>query len=544
MLSCLKRFLPLIILAFTLLSLVKQGLASDVTLAWDPSTSESAVGYKLYMGSQSRVYETSIVVGNQTQYTVKDMTAGIHYFAVTAMNAQGNESSFSNEVFTNAPPNALMLPRFDIGQSLSMPPHEIWTGIAIANMGSQAATVTFTASDSAGKVITDSGISNPASRELDPGAQLARLDTEIFGNGISQFNTGGSIELESAGSGIRGFYLIFDGRIDLMDGSNLSTEPLIDFVFTEIGAAGNTKIHVANNNAEAAEVTFNLMTADGEVLSSVTRGAAARGAIVADLFNDFFHAITPDPAGYVRVTADKGVHSFELIEQGSEAIAVLAGQEVVADRTFVYSPQYVIDDVYRTSLSVINMDSRGGNISLRLIGEDGFQIGVSRAAYLRPKGKLYIDDREYFGTSDPSIGYVEISSDGLKLAGSVVFSDVQRRTFSSGLPLVSELRTSVVFSHVASDDVYFTGIAVVNPNSTAATGKLEVYAADGGLVDSISEIIPAGHRRSKLLTEFLTSMAGKNQTSGYIRLTSDIPVAAFCLFGTHRLSVLSAIPGQ
>jgi hypothetical protein len=475
---------------------------------------------------------------------VKDLTVDPHYFAVTAMDAHGNESSFSNEVSVNAPLNALMLPRFDIWQFLSMPLEEIWTSVAISNMGSQAATVTFTASDGAGKVITGPGISNPTSWELDPGAQRARFDTEIFGRGISQFNTEGSIELESAGSGVRGFYLIFDGQIDLMDGSNLSSEPRRDFVFTEIGASGNTKINIANNNSEAAEVTFNLMTADGEVLRSVTLTAAARGAIVVDLFNDLFHEIAPDPTGYVHVTADKGVHSFELIQQGSKAVAVLGGQKVVSDKIFVYSPQYVNDDVYRTSLSVINMDPRGGSISLRLIGEDGSQIGVSRSVYLQPKGKLYIDDPEYFGTSGSSIGYVEISTDGLKLAGSVVFNDVHRRIFSSALPLVSELGTSYVFSQIASDGLYFTGIAVVNPNSAAATVKLEVYAADGGLVDSVSEIILGSHRRSKLLTEFLASMAGKNQTSGYIRLTSDVPIAAFCLFGTHRLSVLSAIPGQ
>jgi hypothetical protein len=102
----------------------------------------------------------------------------------------------------------------------------------------------------------------------------------------------------------------------------------------------------------------------------------------------------------------------------------------------------------------------------------------------------------------------------------------------------------VVFSHVASDDVYFTGIAVLNPNSASATVKLEVYAADGSLVDSASETIPAGRRQGRLLTEFIASMAGKSQSGGYIQLTADIPVAAFCLFGTHSLSVLSAIPGQ
>lgn len=78
-----------------------QVFAGDVSLAWDPSASEGVIGYKVYTGNSSGAYNEPIVIGNQTSYTVTDLSDGFYYyFAVTAFDAAGNESAFSNEVMT------------------------------------------------------------------------------------------------------------------------------------------------------------------------------------------------------------------------------------------------------------------------------------------------------------------------------------------------------------------------------------------------------------------------------------------------------------
>ena len=75
-----------------------QAMAADVSLAWDPSVSPNISGYKVYVGNASRIYGTPITIGNQTTYTVTGLSNGTYYFAVTAFDADGNESDFSNEV--------------------------------------------------------------------------------------------------------------------------------------------------------------------------------------------------------------------------------------------------------------------------------------------------------------------------------------------------------------------------------------------------------------------------------------------------------------
>ena len=97
---------------------------------------------------------------------------------------------------------------------------------------------------------------------------------------------------------------------------------------------------------------------------------------------------------------------------------------------------------------------------------------------------------------------------------------------------------------MASDDRYYTGIAVLNPLANDATIEIEIYEADGDLYGRRIFTLPARQKRAQLLTELFQSMAGEAWVSGHIRVKSDVPMASFSLFGTHNLSVLSAIPPQ
>jgi len=80
---------------------------STASLIWDPSTSNVA-GYRMYYGTTSRTYQqakgSGIAVGNVTSYKVSGLTSGkLYYFAVTSIDSNGNESSYSNEVSKTVP---------------------------------------------------------------------------------------------------------------------------------------------------------------------------------------------------------------------------------------------------------------------------------------------------------------------------------------------------------------------------------------------------------------------------------------------------------
>ena len=83
-----------------------QSMAAQVNLAWtaptenvDNSSLEDLAGFKVYYGLSSATYSESQDVGNVTNATIDQLTDDtIHYFSVTAYDAQGTESAFSSEV--------------------------------------------------------------------------------------------------------------------------------------------------------------------------------------------------------------------------------------------------------------------------------------------------------------------------------------------------------------------------------------------------------------------------------------------------------------
>ena len=91
--------LRIFIVVFMLLAVISPVMAASVTLAWDSNTEPDLAGYKVYYGTSSRVYGTPIILGLTTTTTLMGIVPGVkYYFAVTAYNASGQESGYSNEV--------------------------------------------------------------------------------------------------------------------------------------------------------------------------------------------------------------------------------------------------------------------------------------------------------------------------------------------------------------------------------------------------------------------------------------------------------------
>lgn len=77
-------------------------------LAWDAQSDPRVAGYRVYYGTGSRDYAqakgSGLDAGNCTSYVVSNLGRGsTYYFAVTAYDASGNESDFSNEASKSIP---------------------------------------------------------------------------------------------------------------------------------------------------------------------------------------------------------------------------------------------------------------------------------------------------------------------------------------------------------------------------------------------------------------------------------------------------------
>jgi hypothetical protein len=416
------------------------------------------------------------------------------------------------------------------------------TGFGVANLGDGAVNLTFTARGREGTLISGPDVANPRVIELRSGEQIALVDSEIFGSGLEAAERGGWVALESTGDRVVPFFLGFDSALSTLDGGNAASSALASVVLTEVETSAGAEIHVANPHADATQATIELVSAAGAVRARAGRSIPGSGAVFETL-GDLFPGTPPDSSDYVRILADQGVVAFAYLRRpGQDSRGVPAADATSGART-LYAPQYAVGGQYVSRLSVVNLEPVSGTVRFRLLGEDGPELG-GRELQVEGFGKIYIDDPAFFVTPGAAVtqGFVQVVS-SVRVVGSVEIADSGQTGFSTSLPLVSSLGNDFVYSQVASDSVYFTGIALVNPADAGANAAVEVFGDSGALLAAGNVPVVARGRRSALLTELFPALVDQAIGGGYIRVRSDRPLASFVVFGARNLSVLSGIPG-
>jgi hypothetical protein len=418
------------------------------------------------------------------------------------------------------------------------------TGFAIVNFDAAPANLVLTARDASGNVISGSGITNPRDLVLESRVQLALLDSEIFGAGLEGRSSPGWVSVDSSSDQVAAFFLNFDPSLRSLDGADALAATLSSFVLPEIEPGGFTRMHIANPATDPVSVTLQLRGEGGGVRTATTRQIPPRGTLSEEL-TTLFPGTAVAASDYLTGQAATGVAVFGLLGLQGRDTRGLNGQNASGGSGTLYAPQYVAGPV-RSILTVINLDDREGVVTLRFHREDGTPHGSMREVTAGPRAKVVIDTPDFFGNLGPGLvqGYLLVSSTTLRLAGSIQFADPLRNLFSTSLPLVSSPRNRLVFSQVAINSTYFTGLALLNPGDSATNAQVEVFDPSGTRLASGSVRLPARGSASRLLTEFFPALAGRTVNSGYITVDADQPLAGFALFGTSDLAVLSAIPAQ
>jgi hypothetical protein len=92
----------------------------------------------------------------------------------------------------------------------------------------------------------------------------------------------------------------------------------------------------------------------------------------------------------------------------------------------------------------------------------------------------------------------------------------------------------LTFSHVAQGGGYFTGLAILNTQTDAATVTIEVHSESGALVASKVVSLQGGERLVGLISELFPNV--QNQMGGFVRVVSTRPVLGLQIFGSLNSS--------
>ena len=83
--------------------------ADDLTLGWNTSTDPAVAGYRVYYGTASGNYTSTVDAGPSTEVTVSGLAPGTtYYFAVLDYDHSANQSAFSPEVVYTIPGEAVV----------------------------------------------------------------------------------------------------------------------------------------------------------------------------------------------------------------------------------------------------------------------------------------------------------------------------------------------------------------------------------------------------------------------------------------------------
>jgi hypothetical protein len=569
-----------VLVAVCLLIVGAQARAADVTLAWDTNAEPDLAGYRLYYGTASGHYQFVIDVGKTTTYTVSGLAIGTYFFAITAYNRSGLESGYSNEVSKDISAAATFYFPHSVNWTAGgVGPETAAAGATVTNLDTLPVTVTFTAYGMNGLLVSGANINNPVTMVLDPGEQVAFVDSELFGSGLLFDDPIAYVEIASSSSRITaalisyadselfGPGLLFDDPIayvEITSSSSRITATLISYdgngaipdaapvavtfttyIFPEVKDGDPAWLGVANSNPVSAAALFQLIGADGKVLRSTVRIIDAQGTFIADTMAEVFPGAELSGSEYIRVIAGQGVVPCQLLSRTSQYVQVLDGQPVSDGATALYSPQYVVGGPWHTTLSVVNLDQGKGTVSFQLFSDDGVELGPLQTQAIAPQGKVWVPDLWDLVVNDSGIaqGYVRITSDGVKLTGSVLFSYKELNGFTTALPLLSVLTRSVLYSVSSQDLASYTGIAIVNPGDEILSGSLEVYDQDGILLANPFPLnIPARQRFKGILTDCFPNLA--STSTAYLKIKADRDFASYAICGTRILTSLMWIPAQ
>ncbi|HEY3129920.1 MAG TPA: DUF11 domain-containing protein, partial [Acidobacteriota bacterium] len=429
------------------------------------------------------------------------------------------------------------------------------TGIAIVNPTDQLAAVTLTAFGTDGRPLAASGLQNPAQLTIAANQQTAKLTSELFGSGVDP-STVAWFQATSSVDGLAGFFLFLNGSITVFDGADLpesASAIIFNLVRQDLGFS--TELNIVNPGDGVANIELRLMGA-GMSPPARTLTLAAKGVARIDPAS-FFGISTLSPGAYVAVSSNVEVAGFEFVKSSTGDLLGLNARNASEQLSELNFPQMAVLGPWKTELGLLNYSTKQVTVTVTAYRADGTPYAspnlknnpVTRT--LEAGGSLREDVEAMFGFTGPNAldGWIQAQSSAAAINGYVTY----------GLPSIGSLaavagsgqgRTRAIFSHIATSQGFFNGIAILN-SGTGAGAKSAVTAANvrvlairpnGQILGSYDTVLQPRQRISKLIDELIPAAAG--QSGGLIWVKSDSPVNLTSLFGTSNGAVLANIPAQ
>ncbi len=380
--------------------------------------------------------------------------------------------------------------------------------------------------------------------EIEPGVQVARLVSEIFGVNAA---APAWIRFNSEGTQLASFFQFGKSDFSQLDGGVAVSQPSTTLYFTRVfdgatafrGQSATTTLSILNPNATSVLLRLTYVLPAGDQSLVLTIGPRKfLYETAAELFGENLSD------GYVKaeVIQGEGVVGFEIIELPDSSTVLGLNAALESTGSQLFSAQLAIQEGLFTSLNLVNATSESRKVQLTAVDSNGANFGEAMGHRLSAGAQLSLDAGVLFGGQDFT-GSLRVDSDGPGVVGDVIFGDASNLNFAASLPLQAETFREAIFSQLANGMGFFTGVALFNPGSVDAEFTLEVFSSAGVSVGQATQTLEAGRRISQLVDQFVPASAG--QVGGFVTIVSDQPLVGQMLFGVsgaEGITLFSAVP--
>ena len=390
------------------------------------------------------------------------------------------------------------------------------------------------------------GLTEMGTLEIEPGVQVARLVSEIFGENAA---APAWIRLDSEGTQLASLFQFGKSDLSQMDGGVAVSEQSTTFYFTRVfdgptafrGQPASTTLSILNPNSTPVTLRLTYVSPAGnQIFVLLIRPDSFLFESASGLFGENLSG------GYVKaeVIQGDGAAGFEIIELPDSSTVLGLNAALENSSSQIFSAQLAIQEGLFTNLNLVNTTSETRSVTLTAVDSDGSNLGdpvqmslEAGAQFAQDAGAVFVDPGQDF------TGSLRVDSDSPGVVGDVIFGDSANLNFAASGPLQTAAFQEAIFSHLVNAPGFFTGVAVFNPGSADAEFTLEVVSSAGESVGQVTEFLSAGQRVSRLVDQFVTDSAG--QVGGFVTIVSDQPLVGQMLFGVsgaHGVTLFSAVP--
>lgn len=415
------------------------------------------------------------------------------------------------------------------------------TGAAIVNPSSEDAIVTMTAYGKGGEVLAVAeAISIPK------GTQYSKLVSELFPElGPEAI---GWFQAASEADGLTGFFLFLRSDFTLLDGADPPpSAPDIAFNQVRMDSGHRTEISIINPGELPAGLELTLHDGARQAVERID--LAPKGMCRLDAMERFGES---GPGAWIQVSSAVPVAGVQFVFPSQGDVLALNARPLEERLDSLYFPQLAVLGGFEMELGLVNYSDSDTVAQVWAFDPDGVPFGPPhlidanrnpRVLSLEKGESLRLDVENLFGFQGSGIlsGWIKVESTSEALNGYVVYGDPVLGS-SAAVP-AAEPRSQQIFSHIATVEGFFTGLAILNQGSLTTDVRIVALDQQGVIKGKLDTVLQPGQRISKRLCELLgEDVDGLN--GGLIWIKSSRKLHSTAIFGPLSGRSLANIPPQ